>query len=364
MDKSKGKKLKLIYLAKISTREGSGVNKKISAQIRSWRKLGLNVYPLFVAKESHVPSELVDINPHIIVQSSVIKFFVKDSELETVVERFEPDLIYFRMGSLPFVSIFRIFSFPVVLEINTRVFEELKVSYSGIKYFILKMYFKLILKRAAGYIGVTKECLLGLQSKRSLQVGNSIDFDRELFQISCSNKSDNICIFVGSPGCPWHGVDKILEIALANPDFIFRIVGYGYDDVAKCENIKIPSNLEFLGYVTGNEYVNVLRSASVAFGSLAMERNMMSYSSSLKNRDYLQYGLPIIIQGTDSELSELSCVYELPMNFSPADVRGLLLEIKSSRQESGFFDAGSVEKAISSEWLEKKRVEFLRIFQS
>ncbi|MBY5961342.1 hypothetical protein [Marinobacter nauticus] len=353
--------MKIVYLAKISTKDGEGVNKKIAAQISAWRSLGVVVCPVFIAKDDRIPAELKRVAPKLIVQRKITSFYIRDCEVEKTVEEFCPNLVYFRMGSFPFFSVFKVFSFPVILEVNTKVYNELKVSYSGLKYYILKFLFNVILRKASGYVGVTMECLVGLPERPSFQVGNSIDFDRNFFQDVVRERVPNsACVFVGSSGCSWHGVDRLLEIARFNPEYTFRIVGYSKEDVEEISGNRVPDNVEVFGFLTGDPYQRLLRDSTIAFGSLAMDRNGMEYSSSLKNRDYLQFGLPIIMQGRDSDLSTLECIFELPMDFDVLDVGKVLRNaaVVDLKAEMSYL----IERAIDARKVESRRVRFFESF--
>lgn len=353
--------MKIVYLAKITTSDGSGVNKKISAQIRAWRKQGAEVCPILIAQDKVIPIELKGLGAKLIVQRGLFSFFVRDRDVEREIFGSDPDLVYFRMGSLPFLSVSNIFQNPVILEINTKIFTELKVSYSGLKYHLLKILFKNILKSAVGYVGVTKECLAGLPNKPSIQCGNSIEFDRSLFEeVLEGRRSEKVCIFVGSSGCPWHGVDRLLEIARRNPDYVFRIVGYTKGNVEKSTQNDIPNNVELFGHVTGKDYERLLRESTIAFGSMAMDRNAMEYSSSLKNRDYLQFALPVIMQGRDSDLGSLECVTELPLDFDLSDVKKVLDKVAENGLTSEMGER--IQNAIGVHHIEARRINFLKRF--
>lgn len=343
----------------MSGQKGSGINKKISAQISEWRSKGHQVFALFIMNTEQLPPELSSTDAEVIVQRSLVSKYFKDRRLEIALKKSVPDLVYIRMGSLPVFSVSRIFDCKVVLEINTRVFEELKVSYKGAKYLLLRFHFKHLLSKASGYVGVTEECLYGLPKKPSIQVGNSICLDPQLYEsVVRGREYSNICIFVGSEGCPWHGVDRLVEIARNNSDFSFWIVGYKKEVVESVLDGYLPDNVVTHGYLTGNDYRDVLKKASLAFGSLAMDRNGMRFSSSLKNRDYLQYGLPIIMQGIDSDLEGLDSVVCLPIAFSPEDVRRALEGISLQKSIDNIDSFSKIYKSIASDQIEARRLKF------
>lgn len=345
--------MRIIYLAKVPVSKGSGVNKKIASQIEAWRKQGNEVLPVFLVREDGVAPELENLGAELVRQKRWFLNYLKSPRLDSIVDDFGPDLIYFRLGNLPAFSTNTIFSCPVVLEINTRIFEELKVTSRGLKKWLLALHYRFLLTKASGYVGVTKECLLGLPNKPAIQVGNSISFDKDIFfRVVKERSRSNVCIFVGSQGWAWHGVDRLIDIARNNPDYQFWIVGYTRESI---HAVELPTNVKVFGTVIGERYVELLSSASIAFGSLAMDRNNMFYSSSLKNRDYLQYGLPIIMQGVDSDLEELACVYSLPYQYDVSDVTKALHEVGEISEVS----FQEVINSVSSDTVELRRLNFL-----
>ncbi|SEK39105.1 glycosyltransferase family 4 protein [Halomonas daqiaonensis] len=355
--------MKILYVAKVLKYKNAGVNKKIVSQVKHWRSQGCHVELVLITKDSGVSDVFESLNPYVLDRRGTWSTHVKDYELERTVRRLKPAVIYFRLANLPYFSLGSIFRYPTVVEINTRISEELSVSYGLVKRLMLKLQFNNVVNLASGYVGVTSECLLGLPEKNKIQIGNSISFDEELYQAAIQTpKVVNSCVFIGSEGCAWHGVDRLMRLAFECPEFEFWIVGYNRSYVESKISKEIPDNVKIYGYMIGNELDRLMKSASIGIGALAMDRNSMSHSSSLKNRDYLQYGLSIVIQGGDPDIDGLSSVFQLPLKFSSACFRDLLHRAEAlSRKKSLLLSIKEdVVKGVSSDVLERKRLNFIK----
>jgi hypothetical protein len=351
--------MKIVYLAKVKSTGGLGINKKIIAQVQAWKSFGLVVELVLVVRGDSVPSEFAVLSPLVVFTNNLLGSFICDKNLERTISITKPDLIYFRMSNLPLITANFLFRYPVVMEINTKIFDELKVSYTGIKRKLLEYHFTHLLEKAVGYVGVTSECLEGLPHRPNVQVGNSIDFSDSVFISSrlerCVSKK---IIFVGSEGCPWHGVDRLVDVARELPEYKFFVVGYSKGYLMNNISRALPNNFIACGYLTGSRYDELMKESTIAFGSLALDRNCMKQSSSLKNRDYLQYGLCLIMQGVDSDLEALSCVYSLPVKFETSDVVDLVRQIEQSKDTYNTDDVEEIKKAIGANFVEQRRVLF------
>ena len=131
-----------------------------------------------------------------------------------------------------------------------------------------------------------------LGEQKSIFIPNSIKVGSEPLQ-NLSNKGLRM-IFVASRFDAWHGLDLILEV-LSRSDLDFQL-----DIVGKClsgEEKKFEQDKRF--NFLGSMDVQVLRASyknySLAVGSLAMIRNGMKEASTLKVREYLAHGLPVIL---------------------------------------------------------------------
>lgn len=115
-------------------------------------------------------------------------------------------------------------------------------------------------------------------------------------------------LFLGSPNQPWHGVDKIYYLASKLPDVDFHLVGL-IDKVAL-------NNVHTYGYLSLEQYAKIVEVCDVGIGTLALHRQKMNEASPLKVREYLHFGLPVIIGYEDTDFigKEEDFILKIPNN--------------------------------------------------
>ena len=184
----------------------------------------------------------------------------------------------------------------IILEHHTMEYEELFAQKSW-RRFTEKFFATTWLRSFGAFTAVSKEIEKYHSQKRlgeqkSIFIPNSIKVGSEPLQ-NLSNKGLRM-IFVASRFDAWHGLDLILEV-LSRSDLDFQL-----DIVGKClsgEEKKFEQDKRF--NFLGSMDVQVLRASyknySLAVGSLAMIRNGMKEASTLKVREYLAHGLPVIL---------------------------------------------------------------------
>jgi glycosyltransferase involved in cell wall biosynthesis len=119
----------------------------------------------------------------------------------------------------------------------------------------------------------------------------------------------------------WQGVDKIIELAEARPSWSFDLVGVGA--------LSAPANVTCHGFLARDEYAQLLERADVALGTLALHRKQMNEASPLKVRRYLEFGLPLILGYTDTDLAGLDPWWLLTLPNAETNVRDSIAEIDS-----------------------------------
>lgn len=108
-------------------------------------------------------------------------------------------------------------------------------------------------------------------------------------------------IFVATLFKPWHGLDRLLNAAVAsNSDFILYVVGEVDEVILKAYSQ--DCRIVFYGYLEGLVYRPILAEADVAIGSLQFHLTGLNESCTLKNTDYLLSGLCVYAGDTDCRL--------------------------------------------------------------
>lgn len=298
----------------------SSVGKKINTQISVWRELGHSV-EFF----SHLHTQKKD-EPLVDGQ----RFYYHDNDnlfatelgrisaakklLESVRD-FDPDAIYLRWGMYvhPMKRIFSIA--PTVIEVNTNDYEEHKLL-GFFKDHYNRLTRSLLLGNAAGHVYTSHEMavdpVFSKFSKPSVVITNGISLKTTPFYPAPNNHIPHL-IFIGTPGMPWHGINKLLGFADEYPDIHIDIVGYDQAD----SGITSPTNVIFNGYQQGEQYEKLLSSADAAIGTLSLHLKGMKEASPFKIRDCAARGIPCILPYKDTDLSGLDCpeILNIPNTF-------------------------------------------------
>ena len=297
----------------------SSIGKKISAQTQQWRKLG-HTTQFF----SHMHS--VEDNGSLI-HGKYFTYEIDNQTLKTefgrinaikklisAVKTFTPDVIYLRWGMYvhPAKQILDIA--PTVVEINTNDIEE-----HGLLNWGLSLYNRLtrsiFLGKSRAHVFMTGELAINpIFSKFNRPyrvIANGIDLIKTPFYEAPNNQQPRL-IFIGTPGMPWHGVDKLINFGENNSDIQISIVGISRDSILK----NVPENVKFHGYKTGQDFEDLLKSADAAIGSMSLHVNHMNEAAPLKIRDCVARGIPRILPYKDTDLHDLNCseILNIPNN--------------------------------------------------
>jgi hypothetical protein len=282
-----------------------GVGKKIKTQLDLWRKAGHEV-TLFSLTPDAIPFPderqfVFDAKTNLLKReanrASGLRRMLDDVRI------FKPDIIYLRFGlySYPLHQLFRIA--PTILEVNSD--DRVEYSIRGkFFYWLNRLTRGLTFGSAAGVVASTRELLNIYPLKKSqatATISNGVDIDTAETLPPPKNEKP-VLTLVGSPGMNWHGVDKLIQFARANPDLAVNIVGYSANDV----DTPIPVNVTMHGYLSYVQIRDVLAKTDVACGTLALYRKNMQEACPLKVREAVLYGLPLLLGYHDVDLSDLN----------------------------------------------------------
>lgn len=171
----------------------------------------------------------------------------------------------------------------------------------------------------------------------TIQISNGVDFKNVPLKKnslkSNSLKSNSINLIGVASISHWHGYDRVIEgLKLyldSDPDVnvIFNIVGDGNPKVLndykeKVSKYNLTDNVVFHGKLTGNKLNDVFDLSDIGVDALGRHRSKIFYNSSLKGKEYLARGLPII-SGVRTELDDMHgfpAYLRIPANDSPVDI--------------------------------------------
>lgn len=250
---------------------------------------------------------------------------LKSHQLRSELKAFRPDVVYMRQMLWFPGLIGAIKDFCVVQEVNSDIESELRLlpGLSGaIKLGLYKLTRAAVDGVMSGGVFVTHELAEKFVSSGRFGrvISNGYIFESYSPPFRERSWSRPRLIFVGSPGQPWHGVDKVKRMAELLPEFDFHLVVPGLI-------IKGLSNLVCHGRMVGQQLVDLYRNVDVSIGSLALHRNNMDEACPLKCREYAANGLPIVAGYRDTDLSGSS--FYLELNNCESNVEDSIDKIRS-----------------------------------
>lgn len=286
--------MKIAYLIAHDIGRNDGVTKKIVAQQKEWINNGGEVNIFCVLPEKC--TSILKANQYPMGTGYIKSRLSKNLKLLEDLDNFNPDVIYFRYDTWSVTLNAILKKYKVIADINTNdvgefsyLFKKERTVKSLLRFLAYKFLRGFIFRQVDGIVTITRELAtahdFSKYQKPTVHISNSID--TEIFTtIKKSNHKKIELFFIGTPNQPWHGVDILEKISLKLPDFNFHVVGI--DGVS-------TNNLIYHGYLQQKEYVEILNRCSICIGSLAMYRNNMYESNSLKVREYIALGFPIIL---------------------------------------------------------------------
>jgi hypothetical protein len=316
-----------LYLECDLSREG-GVLEKIVTQIRAWKSQN-NEVKFFALSHlngngkgvSKVPE---DVPAHIIFDKAVFgrvafpwsvitgvsRRFSKVNELVQSILNWKPDLVYHRINSFYPALEFMHKQVPTALEVNTDDLAESRLTLPAHKYWFRRLIRGRVLETASGMVFVSSELArrYARYEKPALILGNFIDLSKHTPVAKIENPMPRL-IFIASPELSWQGLDKVFFLAKVFPKWHFDVIGYAQTDI----ETQATSNVVLHGYLERKQYEGLIQKADVGVGTLSLHVKEMNEASPLKVREYLAYGLPIIIGYRETDFPEGSpYILELP----------------------------------------------------
>ena len=284
----------------------SGVFKKILDQVTLWRSLGHTVQLFVISdEESQILWKEIDKNCVILIDSTLKSKICNRFKLISLAAISAPSVIYLR-DQFP-LRIPRVRT-PIIIEVQSLVGQELRIR-SKLRYTIFTLLKRMHYRNLAGAIFVTSE-LMQLNESRfhskipKMTIGNSINLSR-ITALPPQPGIKPALFFICTLNQAWQGISELVEFARANPDIQVEIVGASEESTAP--------NVTFHGFLNLEDYWSVAAKCVAGVGPLNSSVKKMTESSSLKVREYLALGLPVVLKYRDTDLeSKDNFVLQLP----------------------------------------------------
>jgi hypothetical protein len=197
--------------------------------------------------------------------------------------------------------------------------------------------------RHADYV-VTYSGIDHVDNLVNIPINNGIDLQglRQVsIQTDIKTRVNFICV---SSLKKWHAYERMIEGLneyKKNPGHqpvLFNIVGNGpvLPHLKKMvEQMKLEKYVSFHGFKTGVELDEVYDDNHIAIGTLGLHRLNITFSSSLKNREYLGRGLPMVLSTKDEDMPEsLPFILYVSDDEKPVDIQKLVLFAQEIYQNS------------------------------
>lgn len=354
--------MRIAYLAGWPGGSDTGPFKKIAEQTRLWRDLGVDVRLFVLTTQEHASSwrDLPVATEVVVRTGNVLALAGQKERLLRRALAWAPDVLYHRYSmAYPGLAL-AVRRAAVVIEINTDDVCEYRLI-APRKARLNQLTRGMVLGRAAGFVAVTHELAASTSfagfRRPTAVVANGIDL-ASMPEVAAPTLARPTLVFIGQPHCPWHGLDKVVELARARPAWDVDVVGPDLPEVVATAGTT-PANVRVHGLLEADRYLAILGRAHIGIGSLALHRKNMSEASTLKLREYLAVGLPSVIGYRDTDFPDgAGFLLELPNVES--NVRDRLPEIDAfvAAQAGARVTRGEISH-LDSRAKERQRLDFL-----
>jgi glycosyltransferase involved in cell wall biosynthesis len=286
--------------------------KKISAMSKSFNNFFVTNILIFYDMCNDLEGYKIknDLITYIPIEKNLFRIFSYLIKLKKHIDLINPDFIILRdIGYFPLIyTILRMSKSKIYVDVQSVLFNELEVMRKNgfIEHILKRRYFRNI----QGLLTITDEIAqfeMNFNPQlKTCSTGNGYSGSVTTLFKKCERYIN--LLFTGSPKMPWHNIERLLKsydtyIASTGDKDTFKvhIVGMNqYDIEYQTKN----ENVIFYGYISNFEELSrIYQKADIGVGTLGLYKNNMKEAAPLKVREYLSFGLPVIIGYTDVDLS-------------------------------------------------------------
>lgn len=360
--------LYLIYGNYLVEKE-SGVTLKIIAKANALVKAGASVRVINFSDAVHESVSINELCTIIPVEKGLVAFDQIADYIQACTEQFNRILFRYPFASSGLYALVERFPGKIVFEHNTFELEEMlmvqkrhfrKLSFSwrpsymkyGFDTYVLKNtaekeWGARILSRARGGICVTKE-LAVYETKRCPDYKTSVVSNGASEAVSCLTEVPPFAntlkafMLVGD-NAPWQGFERIVEGLKASRDASFRIevlvigvkvMGGGMPSLpAHCKLTFVEKTDHFFETCHLQDY-------HIAFSTLALYKKGMHEAASLKLRDCMLRGFPVVLGYNDTDVTGDTrfspYIMQVPNDPSPLDFSGIIRFYQNVRKTGNY----------------------------
>ncbi len=283
----------------------NGISKKIRQQSLAWLQRGHSVHYFALTPSGVAWPGLAPLETTLLRRGGLLGRQASSRELCRRIRAWSPDLIYFRYANHEAGLPALLGDIPTIGEINSDDTYEYGLTLPLHKRLYHKLTRKSVLRKLTGLVPVTEELAhrmswLGIPSQ---VIANSLDLAATPALPPLSDAAPSL-LFIGNTGSPWHGLERIGELAEMLPDYRFDIVGCDQGDWQACSARPLHPNMVLHGTLGRDQYLHLVAGATAAIGTMALFRKSMDEACPLKVREYLCHGLPVIAAYRDTDIPD------------------------------------------------------------
>ena len=362
------RKIIYIFTDNIDSKKLIGVKKKITGQINAFKNKNYDVDLVkFKNKSCFINEKKIfsyknNFHKRLIMWNRLFNY-IKNHDYKIMYIRYSFSDIYF------YYFLKKIYKFNLISIIEFPTFPydgERKVN--NLKIFLNILFDKIFRRRIYKYISfcINFNNYKKIYNIKSISIQNGVDLESiEYIDDYKKNKNFNL-IGVGNVSF-WHGYDRVIkslhEYYKRNRKrkIYFHIIGEG-DEIINLKKLTQKLSLNryifFYGFLEGEDLKNIYKSSNFGVDSLALFRKNLSFASSLKLKEYISLGLPVIMGYRDIGLIKLNkLIYIVPNSNDLIDLDKLVI----------FYDKISPEERTKLRLLAKKKyswdTQYLKVFR-
>lgn len=365
--------MRVAYLTEWPPYGETGVLRKIISQTESLRKLGCEIsifavatlrpeqpsigFERFGSVYGQITQRYVDAYPH--ARLGYLNKVLTIPKLRAALLRFAPDIIYYRQNGPWYPGLrFLLETAPTVLEVNGD--EDIEAAYWGRAAVLFRAATRGRIERhVSGFVCVTGELAEKVRAfEKPIAIIPNGFSGRMVGVLEPSGNIEPAFVFIGSvagEATEWYGVDKFFLLASHIPKSKFHVIGYKRSDFS-IESV--APNVVFHGHQDATGIARIYRNCDVGISSLSLFLKGQHDACLLKTREYLMFGLPVVLAYREAEERLNHAPYVLSIGNYPDNVLDNLNQIHAfAKAWTGKRVKDDLE-FLSSDSKERERLEF------
>ena len=202
-----------------------------------------------------------------------------------------------------------------------------------------KLFRRLLAREMEAVVTFTNET--EIFGQRTICISNGVDFDALPIHSFEGSTACEIHIIAVAEVHTWHGFDRFIhgmgEYYVARPrrKVVFHIVGDVWEPEMKgssrapgfetyINKYGIKDYVVFHGKLFDEELDSVFNKCCFAVGSLGRHRSGITHIKTLKNREYACRGIPFVYSECDSDFDQQPYVMKVPADETPIDIEAVI----------------------------------------